>query len=81
MSQERTMTNAHSTDQTSDCVRVKNIAYHAIRFGLKEATFWPTGNHTSCILATMLEKRETFTYLWRSMLKRIVKEKTKYSTH
>jgi hypothetical protein len=55
------MSNTHPTFQTSNGVGIEHVPNHAVCFNLVESTAGTAGHDSCGILASVLQKRETFT--------------------
>lgn len=61
------MTNSHTTDQSHYGILREHVSNHPIRLTLIQSAPWPTCDDPACILSTVLQHRQTLTYLWRGV--------------
>lgn len=75
------MPNTHSADESGDRFFIEDITNHTVRLALVEATFRPTGDDPASVLASMLEKSQSFAYFLGCIDVRVVQEKTETPAH
>jgi hypothetical protein len=62
-----TMTDSHPTNQSHYGILGEHVANHPIRLTLIQSAPRPTCDDPACILSTMLQQRQTLTYLRRGV--------------
>jgi hypothetical protein len=70
-----TVSDSHSSYQSSDGIGIKDIPDHSVRLALVESSFRTTGNDTACILPSMLKKSESLADLRSYVQMGVVKKK------
>ena len=77
----RTMTDTHASNEMSESALVEDVSDHAVGFALIEATLVATSHDTTCILTSVLKKRETFVYFCSTVDVWVVKQESENAAH
>jgi hypothetical protein len=75
------MSDAHSTDEGADRVRVEDVADHTVRLALVEAALLPARHDPARILPAMLEEREPLADLRGDVDAGVGEDEAKNSAH
>jgi hypothetical protein len=73
--------NAHATDEPGYRVIVEDVPNHPIGFALEKAALRSTGDNTTCILTSVLQKRKALCNFRGNVHGWVMEEKTKSATH
>jgi hypothetical protein len=75
------MPNAHSTLQSADTFRVKNVSHHSIGFTLVKSSLRAASDYATSILPSVLKQAQSFTDFRRGFSTGVAEYQTKYATH